>query len=112
MRAIFGRLKLLVSTGGATTSMLAVAAAPAIPSFVVTVEVVFTHVPAAVPMTLTEKTQDEGAASEAPDRLIVLDPEFAVMVPEKQDPVMPLGVATTKPAGRVSVNDTLLSGLI
>ena len=93
--------------------MLAVAAAPLLPWLVATVDVVFTHVPAAVPVTFTENTQDVIGPSDAPERLIVLDPGFAVIIPEGQEPVMPLsGLDTTSPAGRVSVNEMPLSGVI
>ena len=48
------------------------------------------------------------AASLAPDRLIVPDPAVAVIVPASQLPVRPLGVATSRPAGRLSEKPTPL----
>lgn len=41
----------------------------------------------------------------APERLIVLAPGEAVIVPEPHVPERPFGLATTKPAGSVSVNE-------
>src|SRR5262249_20413016 len=46
------------------------------------------------------------AASVAPARLTVPLPAVAVIVPPPHVPVSPLGVATTNPAGKVSVNAT------
>jgi hypothetical protein len=57
---------------------------------------------------LTEKVQLDEAASVAPDRLTEEDPPVAVIVPPPQEPVSPLGVATTKPDGSVSVKATPL----
>jgi hypothetical protein len=56
-----------------------------------------------MPVTFTEKVQDVAAARLAPDRLMVLVPAVAEIVPPPQVPVRPLGVESTKPAGRVSV---------
>jgi hypothetical protein len=71
--------------------------------------VVLFCVPAVVPVTFTEKLQEELAANVAPDRLTEPDPAVAVMVPPPQEPARPLGVATTSPAGRVSVKPTPVS---
>src|SRR6516162_2235034 len=49
------------------------------------------------------------AASVAPVKLIDPDPGAAVIVPPPQDPLTPFGVATTSPAGSVSVNPTPVS---
>src|SRR5438876_467062 len=57
-------------------------------------------------VTFTEKLQELLAARVAPVRLTEPEPAAAVIVPPPQEPVRPLGVATTKPAGRVSVNAT------
>jgi hypothetical protein len=65
--------------------------------------------PDAVPVTFTLKVQEPLAATVAPLRLIVLDPAVAVMVPPPHEPVSPLGVATTRPLGRLSVNATPVS---
>jgi hypothetical protein len=55
---------------------------------------------------LTENVQLLLAAMVAPLKLTVPDPATAVMVPPPQLPVRPLGVATTRPAGRVSEKAT------
>ena len=57
-------------------------------------------------VTFTEKLQELLAARVAPVRLTEPEPAAAVIVPPPQEPVRPLGVATTKPEGRVSVNAT------
>lgn len=62
-----------------------------------------------MPWTLTETEQDVPGASEAPDKLTDDDPAVAVAVPV-QLPLKPDGVATTKPAGRLSVKLMPLSG--
>ena len=55
-----------------------------------------------------ESVQEALPASVAPERLTLPDPATAVAVPP-QVLVSPLGVATTSPAGRVSVNATPVS---
>src|SRR4051812_24518126 len=60
--------------GGASTFRLAVAAAPEPPSVEVTVLVVFTCNPAAVPVTFTENVQEPLAAIVPPLRLMVFVP--------------------------------------
>ena len=82
---------------------------PAPASFELTVLVVLFFVPVVVPVTLTEKVQEELAANVAPDRLTEPDAAVAAMVPPPQEPVRPLGVATTRPAGSESVKPTPLS---
>jgi hypothetical protein len=54
------------------------------------------------PETFTENEQEELACSVAPDKLIVLEPAAALTVPPPQLPLMTLGVATGRPAGRVT----------
>ena len=83
--------------------MLAEAVLPFPPSTEVTALVVLFCVPVAVPETLTLKLHEALTASVAPERLTLLDPAAAVIVPPPQLPVRPLGVATTSPAGIVSV---------
>jgi hypothetical protein len=100
-------LKALTMEGGATTVTLADAVPPAPPSVEVTLPVVLFSVPAAVPVTLTEKVHEALAARVAPDRLTTLVFCVAVIVPVQVD-VSPLGVEITRPAGRVSLNPTLL----
>src|SRR5215472_11076324 len=93
----------LLSVGGATTVMLAVAAKPVTPCVSVTVLVVLFWTPAAVPVTLVLKVHDAPAASVAPVKLILLVPAVAEIAPPPQEPVRPLGVETTKPEGSVSL---------
>lgn len=106
---VWPRLKVpecvLVMVGsGARTSIDAVAWLPE-PAFVeVIVPVVFTLWPLVVPVTFTEKVQEPPAAMVPPERLT--DEAEVVIVPEPQDPVRPFGLATTRPAGRASVNAT------
>ena len=104
--AIAVGLKALAIEGGATTLMDAEAVPPVPPSTEVTCPVVLFLVPAAVPVTLTEKVQDVLAARLAPERLTLFEAATAVIVPPPQEPVSPLGVETTRPAGNVSLNPT------
>src|SRR5216684_3073989 len=103
--------KALMMTGGATTVMEALEVLPVPPSVEVTWTLLF-FTPAVVPVTLTENVQEEPAAGDAvsvpPDKLTVPLPATAVIVPLPQLPVSPFGVATTKPAGRLSVKATPL----
>ncbi len=114
--AILGAPNDLLMVGGATTVSTAVLlVVPAPPSVEVTLPVVLLLVPAVVPVTLTENVHDDPAAGDAvsvpPDRLMLPLAAVAVIVPLPQEPVT-LGVAaTTKPAGRLSVNATPLKGL-
>jgi hypothetical protein len=55
---------------------------------------------------LTENVQAALAANVAPLRLTLPPPAAAVMVPPPQEPLSPLGVATTSPPGKVSVKPT------
>jgi hypothetical protein len=102
--AIAEGLKALAIEGGASTFTLADAVPPVPPSVEDTFPVVLLFSPAVVPVTLMENVQDELAARLAPDRLAVDDPAVAVIVPPPQEPVNPLGVETTKPAGSASLN--------
>src|SRR5215467_791736 len=88
------------------TVRVAVATLPFPPSIEVTAEVVLFFTPAVVPVTLTWNVQVLFAASVAPDRLTPPLPATAVMVPPPHDPLRPFGVATTSPAGRLSVKPT------
>src|SRR5262245_65121462 len=69
-------------------------------------------IPADVPWTFTLKLQELLAATVAPLRLTVLDPAVAVMVPPPHEPVSPLGVATTRPLGRLSMKATPVSATV
>src|SRR6266852_5896296 len=115
-KAIVVGLKTLAIDGGATTVRIAVLlTAPVPPSVELTAPVVLLLLPAVVPVTSTEKVHDEPAAGDAvsvpPDKLMVLLPAVAVIVPLPQEPVT-LGVAaTTTPAGKLSVKPTPLSAL-
>src|SRR5438477_249399 len=101
-------VKALLSVGGAITLMVADAVPPVPPSVEVTWPVVLFWSPPAVPSTFTENMHDPEAASVAPVRLTTLVAWVAVIVPPPQVPLRPLGVATTKPAGSVSLKPTPL----
>src|SRR6266851_1086593 len=102
---------ILLIVGGPTTVIEAFEVLPVPPSFEVTCTLLF-FTPAVVPVTSTEKVHDEPTAGDVvrvpPDRLTVLFPAVAVIVPLPQEPVNPFGVATTRPAGRLSVKATPL----
>ncbi len=95
-----------VIVGAAATFRFAVAVFPAPPFVEVTAEVVFVKLPVAVPITFTPNVHELFAAIVAPEREALLEPAVAVIVPPLQVPVSPFGVATTSPAGKVSVNVT------
>src|SRR5260370_26334094 len=102
-------LKALAIEGGATTVMEAEAVPPAPPSVELTLPVVLFWVPALVPVTLTENVHPLLAPRLAPDKLMLLLVATAVIVPPPQLPVKPLGFATTRPAGNVSLKPTPVS---
>jgi hypothetical protein len=112
LRAIAVGLNALAIDGGATTARLADAVPPVPPSVEVTAPVVLFCVPAAVPVTFTEKVQELLVARVAPARLTVEEPASAVMAPPPQAPVNALGEDTTKPAGRLSVNATPVNATV
>jgi hypothetical protein len=91
---------------------LADAVPPVPPSVEVTLLVVLTCVPVAMPVTLTEKTQLPLWARLAPARLTTLVAWVAVIVPPPQVPVRAFGVLITSPAGRVSVKATPVSAVV
>lgn len=99
----------LAMEGGASTARFAEAVPPVPPSVEVTAPVVLLFVPADVPVTLTEKLQDALKASDAPDSVTTLFPAVAVIVPPSQEPMRPLGVAMTRPAGNESVKEMPVS---
>ena len=68
-----------------------------------TAPVVLFCAPAAIPVTFMEKLHDALAFRLAPDKLTLFVPSTAVIVPPPHVPVKPLGVASTKPAGKVSL---------
>jgi hypothetical protein len=104
--------KILAIDGGASTLRLAVAVPPVPPSVEVTLPVVLTCNPATVPVTFTENVQEALAAIVPPLRLITFVPCVAVIVPAPQEPVSPLGVEITKPAGSVSLKPTPVSVVV
>src|SRR5262249_28466075 len=79
-------VKTVAIHGGATALMRADAVPPVPPSVEVTLPVVLFWSPAAMPVTFTENVQELLAARVAPDRLIVLVPAVAVIVPPPQEP--------------------------
>src|SRR5262245_50998293 len=93
------------------TISVAVALLPVPPFVEVTAEVVLFLLPAVVPVTLIENVQDPAAARVAPERVTLPLPAVAVMVPPPHEPVRPLGVATERPAGNVSLNATPVSAV-
>jgi len=111
-RAMLLGLKTLAIDGGATTLIEAEAVPPVPPSVELTLPVVLFCVPAAMPVTFTEKVQELLAAIVPPLRLITFVPAVAVIVPAPQVPVRPFGVETTRPAGSVSLNATLVSDVV
>src|SRR5213080_783709 len=107
--------KALMITGGATTVIEALEVLPVPPSVEVTCTLLF-FTPAVVPCTSTDTVQEALAARVPPDRLTEPEPPTAVAVPPQV--LLRLGVdATTRPAGRLSVNAipfrvTLVLGLL
>src|SRR5947209_16669074 len=105
----------LLIVAGATTVTVAVAGVLAPASVELTVTLLFL-VPAVVPCTFTVTAQEALATTVPPLRLTEPEPAVAVAVPP-QVFVKPFGVAITKPAGKLSVNDspvsdTLVFGLV
>jgi len=91
----------LIMTGGPVTVIEAFDVLPVPPSVEVTVTELF-FTPAVVPCTLTETVQLALAARVPAERLMLPEPAVAVAVPP-QVLFRALGVATTRPAGRLSV---------
>jgi len=98
----------LVIVGGVATARFAVAVLPVPPFVEVTLPVVFVKFPDAVPVTLTWTAQLLPVAMVPPVRVMLPEPATAVAVPPHVL-VVPLGVATTIPAGNVSVKATPVS---
>lgn len=96
----------LVIVGGPTTLRLAFEVFP-VPPFVELTDTLLFFTPVVVPCTLTETVQLAFGARLAPERLTVEEPAVAVAVPP-QVLFRLEGVATTKPAGRLSANATPL----
>src|SRR5215813_3090643 len=102
-------LNALAIEGGPCTWRVACAVPPVPPSVDVTLPVVLTFDPAVVPVTLTLNVHELLAAMVPPVRLITLVFCVAVIVPAPHEPLRPLGVEMTRPAGKVSLNPTPLS---
>src|SRR4029077_15469866 len=98
--------KALMITGGATTVIDAFEVLP-VPALVEVAWTLLFFTPAVVPVTFTEIVQLAAGAKVAPDKLTEEDPATAVAVP-LHVLVRPFGVATTNPAGRLSVKATPL----
>jgi hypothetical protein len=102
LRGMLAAPKALLIVGGASTVMLAFAVLPVPPSVELTCTLLcFT--PAVVPVTFAEIVQEALDPSVPPDKFSEEAPAAAVAVPP-QVLLRLLGVATTKPAGRLSVN--------
>ena len=115
--AIVVGLNDLATDGGAITvseAMLLVAPVPA--SVDVIALVVLSFAPAVVPVTETVKVQPEPGAGDAvnvpPERLTVLVPARAVIVPFPHEPVTAGFADTLSPAGNGSVNPTPLRPVV
>src|SRR5205823_12521573 len=66
--------------------------------------------PACTPVTFSVMVQLEDEPMATPDMLIVEEPAVAVVAATHDAvPVKPFGVATTRPAGKVSVKETLFN---
>jgi hypothetical protein len=98
-----------VIEGGNTTETLANAVPPVPPSTEVTAPVVLFCTPVATLVTFTLNVQDALVDRLAPERLILVPLEIAVIVPPLHEPLSPLGEATASPAGNVSVKPTPLN---
>src|SRR5712691_3881786 len=101
--------------GAITVSVAVLLVVPVPPSVELTAPVVLPLLPAVVPVTSAENVHVEPAAGDAvnvpPDKLMLLLPATAVIVPLPQEPIT-LGVAATAtPAGKLSVKPTPLSAL-
>src|SRR3954453_17982564 len=102
--------KAFAITGGPVTVTKAFDVFPVPPSVDVTCTLLF-FTPAVVPCTLTETVQLALVASDAPARLTGPEPATAGTVP-RQGGRRPVGVATTRPAGRLSVKATPVSAMV
>ena len=110
LRGIVAAPKALPIVGGANTVIDAFEVLPVPASVDVIVTLLF-FTPAVVPVTLSETTQEAFGASVAPESESEPAPGTAVAVPE-QVLVRFDGVATTKPAGKLSVNASPVSAAV
>src|SRR5260221_397163 len=97
--------------GGVATDRFAVAVLPVPPLVELTLPVVLTKFPEAVPVTFTVNVQLLLTAIVPPASDTLPDPATAVATPPHVL-VNPFGVATTSPAGNVSVNATPFSEVV
>ena len=102
--------KALLIVGGATTVTVAFEVLPVPPSVEVTWTLLFLS-PAVVPFTFREIEQVALGPKLPPVKLAVLEPAVAVNVPP-QLVLMLGGVATTSPAGRLSVKATPVNPMV
>lgn len=101
--------KAALITGGAAAVSVAFAVLPVPPLVEVTCTLLFFTPPVAA-VTFAENVQEPLAASVAPARVTAKAPGVAVIVPPPHVPARPLGVETTRPAGKLSVKATPVSG--
>jgi hypothetical protein len=104
-------LNALAIDGGPTTVSVSLAVLPVPPLVELTTPEVFVNAPALVPFTFTTTVQELFTAMLPPDRLMLVPPNAADAVPP-QVLVSPFGVATTNPAGSVSLNATPLCATV
>ena len=107
---MLGAPNALMITGGPTTVIDAFDVLPVPPSVEVTCTLLF-FTPAVVPVTFIEIAHELLIANVPPDKLAEPAPATAVAVPP-QVLVNALGVATTRPAGRLSVKATPVSAIV
>jgi len=100
---------LVIVRSGARTLIEAVAVLPVPPFTALTFTVVFTLFPAMVAVTFTANVQEALTAMAPPVSVTLPEPPTAVTVPLPHVPEIPFGVATTSPAGSVSVKATPVS---
>ena len=98
----------VVIASGTITFILAEEVFPVPASRDETVTLLLT-IPDFVGTTFTANVQELFGGKTAPDRLTLLDPAVAVIVPPPQEPLTPFGVATIRPAGKASLKATPLS---
>jgi hypothetical protein len=98
--------------GGVLTLTLAEAVLPVPPLVELTAPVVLVKLPEAIPVTFTEKVQEELIGRDAPTSDALPEPALAVIVPPPQVPINPFGVEITSPAGRLSVKATPVCGAV
>ena len=104
--------KAFVNDGAAMTFKTAVLLVKPVPPCVEEIAVVVLFfTPSVVPVTLTIIVQVEFAALVNPETVMTLAPAVAVIVPAPQLLTRAFGVATTNPAGRLSVNPTFVKAV-